>query len=126
MLSGIAIINTGYLDNTNDKLLLNVKLKGIARIIYRGLSYCFPHQNQRYTKFKFDYESPLTYSDHLNRLNLLSFSHLCQLYKCIQDPCSLPPDSRPIHFRNDQRYTRQSPGYLFFTNLAQISGQEEV
>ena len=33
-------------------------------------------------------------------------SDVCQLYRFIQDPCSLPPDS--IHFRNDQRYTRQS------------------
>ena len=32
MLSGIAIINTGYFD-TNDKLLLlKIKLKGIAKI----------------------------------------------------------------------------------------------
>ena len=31
--------------------------------------------------------------------------YLCQLYKFIQDPCSLPSDS--VHFRNDQRCTRQ-------------------
>ena len=32
MLSGIAIINTEYFDNTNDKLLLQINLKGIAKI----------------------------------------------------------------------------------------------
>ena len=65
-----------------------------------------------YTKFMFGYESPLTYPDRLDRLNMLPLSYrrdisdLCQLYKFIQDPCSLPPDS--VHFRNDQRCTRQS------------------
>ena len=52
-----------------------------------------------YTTFMFGYESPLTYADRLDRLNMLSLSYrryisdLCQLYKFIQDPCSLPPDS---------------------------------
>ena len=32
MLSGIAIINTGYFDKTNEKLLFKIKLKGIAKI----------------------------------------------------------------------------------------------
>ena len=32
MLSGIAITNTGYFDNTNDKLLLEIKLRDIAKI----------------------------------------------------------------------------------------------
>ena len=32
MLSGIVIINTGHFDNTNDKLQLEIKLKGIAKI----------------------------------------------------------------------------------------------
>ena len=31
MLSGIVIINTGYFDNTNDKLLLKIKSKGIVK-----------------------------------------------------------------------------------------------
>ena len=38
-------------------------------------------------------------------------SDLCQLYKFIQDPRSLPPDS--VHFRNDQRCTRQSESSNF-------------
>ena len=44
----------------------------------------------------FGYESPLTYPDRLDRLNMLPLSYrrdisdLCQLYKFIQDPCSLP------------------------------------
>ena len=32
MLTGIAIIKIGYYDNTNDKYLLKIKLKGIAKI----------------------------------------------------------------------------------------------
>ena len=65
-----------------------------------------------YTKFMFGYESPLTYPDRLDKLNMLPLSYrrdisdLCQLYKFIQDPRSLLPDS--VHFRNDQRCTRQS------------------
>ena len=31
-LSGIAIMSTGYFDNKNDKLLLKIQLKGIAKI----------------------------------------------------------------------------------------------
>ena len=64
------------------------------------------------TKFMFGYESPLTYPDRLDSLNLLALSYrrdisdLWQLYKFIQDPCSLPPDS--IHLSNCQRCTRQS------------------
>ena len=48
-----------------------------------------------YTKFIFGYESPLTYPDRLDKLNKLPLSYrrdisdLCQLYKFIQDPCSL-------------------------------------
>ena len=38
-------------------------------------------------------------------------SDQCQLNKFIQDPCSLPPGS--IHFRNDQRCTRQSESSNF-------------
>ena len=59
-----------------------------------------------YTKFMFGYESRLTYPDRFDRLNMLSLSYrrdisdLCQLYKFIQDPCSLPPDS--VHFRNEK------------------------
>ena len=50
MLSGIAIINIGYFDNTNDKLLLKIKLKFKRQCqdnigVYH--TYCFPHQNQR-------------------------------------------------------------------------------
>ena len=65
----------------------------------------------------FGYESPLTYPDRLDRLNMLPLSYrrdisdLCQLYKFIQDPCSLPPDS--VHFRNDRRCTRQSESSNF-------------
>ena len=65
-----------------------------------------------YTKFMFGYESPLTYPDRLDRLNVLPLSYrrdisdLCQLFKFIQGPCSLPPDS--IHLSNCQRWTRQS------------------
>ena len=61
----------------------------------------------------FRYESPYTYPDRLDRLNILlplsyrrDISDQCQLYRFIQDPCSLPADS--IQFRNDQRCTRQS------------------
>ena len=70
-----------------------------------------------YTKFMFGYESPLTYPDRLDRLNMLPLSYrrdisdLCQLCKFIQDPCSLPPDS--LHFRNDPRCTRQSESANF-------------
>ena len=70
-----------------------------------------------YTKFMFGYESPLTYPDRLDRLNMLPLSYrrdisdLCQLYKFIQDPRPLPPDS--VHFRNDQRCTRQSESSNF-------------
>ena len=70
-----------------------------------------------YTKFMFGYKSPLTYQDRLDRLIMLPLSYrryisdLCQLYKFIQDPCSLPPDS--VHFRNDQRCTRQSESSNF-------------
>ena len=65
----------------------------------------------------FGYESPHTYADRLDRLNMLPLSYrryisdLCQLYKFIQDPCSLPPDS--VHFRNDNRCTRQSESSNF-------------
>ena len=65
-----------------------------------------------YTKFMFGYESPFTYPDRIDKLNMLplsyrpDISHLCQLYNFIQVSCSLPPDS--VHFRNDQRCTRQS------------------
>ena len=65
-----------------------------------------------YTKFLFGYESPLTYPDRLDRLDMLPLSYRrdisdpCQLYKFIQDHSSLPPAS--IFFRNDQRCTRQS------------------
>ena len=41
ILSGIAIINTGYFDNKNDKLLLKIKLKGIAKIT-KGCIILFP------------------------------------------------------------------------------------
>ena len=70
-----------------------------------------------YTKFMFGYESPLTYPDRLGRLNMFPLSNkrdisdLCQLYKFIQDPFSLPLDS--VHFRNDQRCTRQSESSNF-------------
>ena len=70
-----------------------------------------------YTKCMFGYESPHTYPDRLDRLNMLPLSYrrdisdLCQLYKFIQDPRSLPPDS--VHFRNDQRCTRQSESSNF-------------
>ena len=70
-----------------------------------------------YTKFMFGYESPLTYPDCLDSFNMLPLSYrrdisdLCQLYKLIQNPCSLPPDS--VHFRNDQRCTRQSESSNF-------------
>ena len=65
-----------------------------------------------YTKFMFGYESPFTYPDRIDKLNMLplsyrpDISHLCQLYNFIQVFCSLLPDS--VHFRNDQRCTRQS------------------
>ena len=65
----------------------------------------------------FGYESPLNYPDRFDRLNMLplscrrDISDLCQLYKCIQDPRSLPPDG--VHFRNDQRCTRQSESSNF-------------
>ena len=55
--------------------------------------------------------------DRLDRLNMLPLSYrrdisdLCQLYKFIQDPRSLPPDS--VLFRNDQRCTRQSESSIF-------------
>ena len=32
VLGGIVMINTGYFDNTNDKLPLKIKLKGIVKI----------------------------------------------------------------------------------------------
>ena len=32
MLYGIAIINTEFFNNTNDKIILNIKLTGIAKI----------------------------------------------------------------------------------------------
>ena len=41
MLSAIAIIDTGYFDNTNDKLLLKIKVKGIAKIA-QGSIILFP------------------------------------------------------------------------------------
>ena len=34
MLCGIAIMSTGYFDNTNDKKLLKIKVKGIAKITF--------------------------------------------------------------------------------------------
>ena len=46
---------------------------------------------------------PLSYSRDI--------ADLCQLYKLIQDPCSLPPDG--IYFRNDKRCTRQSESSNF-------------
>ena len=70
-----------------------------------------------YIKFMFGYESPLTYPDRLDRLNMHSLSYrqdisdLCQVYKFIKDAFSLPPDS--VHFRNDQRCTRQSESSNF-------------
>ena len=55
------------------------------------------------TKFMFGYESPHTYPDRLDRLNMLPLSYrrdisdLCQLYKFIQDPRSLPRSLPPVY-----------------------------
>ena len=65
-----------------------------------------------YTKFMFDYESPVTYPDRLDRLSLHPLSHtrdisdLCELYRFFK--ISLPILTNSIHFRNDQIYTRLS------------------
>ena len=73
----------------------------------------------------FGYESPLTYVDRLDKLNKLpllysrDISDLSQLYKSIQDPCSLSPES--IDIRNDQRCTRQLNHQIFQYHYVKIS-----
>ena len=81
-----------------------------------------------YTKFMYDYESPLTYPDLLDRLNLLPLSYTdetCVSYtQIIKDPCSLHLDS--IHFRNNQKCTKQSESSNFPIPRCKMSNQENV